>query len=196
MLRATVGATIGAWPPAVKGTAGSVTNAALQLSQGPLGGPESLMTRNVDDQIDAVISERGSPPAFVPLDTSAWVAPFEARLPYKLPPSFSSLIRRYRFPPFESGGVTLFGNVNGTDPDDLVVRIFRDAILASVTQRSGLIQVGQPSNLSYDPVCFDLRARTKTGDAPLVRLDHEEILINSRIKITQQICDSFLALLA
>ena len=27
--------------PAVKGTAGSVANAALQLSQGPLGGPEN-----------------------------------------------------------------------------------------------------------------------------------------------------------
>ena len=42
MLRATVGATIGDWPPAVKGTAGSVTNAALQLSQGPLAGMELL----------------------------------------------------------------------------------------------------------------------------------------------------------
>ena len=35
-----VGATIATWPPAVKGTAGSVTNAALQLSQGPLGRAE------------------------------------------------------------------------------------------------------------------------------------------------------------
>ena len=38
MLRATVGATIGAWPPAVLRTAGSVADAALQLSQGSLGG--------------------------------------------------------------------------------------------------------------------------------------------------------------
>ena len=41
MLRATVGATIDGWPPAVKGTAGSVANAALQLSQGPLARPEN-----------------------------------------------------------------------------------------------------------------------------------------------------------
>jgi len=32
LLRATVGATIDTWPPAVPGTAGSVANAALQLS--------------------------------------------------------------------------------------------------------------------------------------------------------------------
>jgi hypothetical protein len=154
------------------------------------------MTHDVDEQIDAIVVRRGSQSRFVPMDTSAWVAPFEARLPCQLPPSFRSLIRRYRFPSFDSGGVTLFGNVNGHDPDELVVRVFRDATLASVTQRNGFVQIGRPADLSYDPVCFDLRARTKSGEAPLVRLDHEQILINGRIEIAAQVSDSLLALLA
>ena len=154
------------------------------------------MTRTIDDQIDAIIAKRGSRPKFVAMNTSEWVAPFEARLPHQLPPSFSSLLRRYRFPSFECADVLLFGNVNGRQIDDLVVKFFRDATLASVTQRSGFIQVGQPSNPSYDPVCFDLRARTKTGEAPLVRLDHEDILIDGRVKILAKLHDSFSSLLA
>jgi hypothetical protein len=47
LLRATVGATIDTWPPAVKGTAGSVATAALQLNQGPLGRRNDRITRAV-----------------------------------------------------------------------------------------------------------------------------------------------------
>lgn len=150
----------------------------------------------VDDQVDTLIAAYGPRPPFVRVDTSAWVAAFEARLPYRLPPSFSSLIRRYRFPAFDCGGVTLFGNVDGRQHDDLVAKVFRDETLASVTQRNGFVQVGQPSTQSYDPICFDLRARTKSGEAPLVRLDHEAILIDSKIAIVAEVHDSFLALLA
>lgn len=154
------------------------------------------MTRGLDEQIDVLIAGRESREKFVLMDTAEWVAPFEARLPFQLPPSFRSLIRRYRFPPFDCGAVTLFGNVDGRQHDDLVVRVFKDATLASVTQRSGFVQIGQPATLSYDPICFDLRARTKNGEAPLVRLDHEAILINNSIEILARLHDSFLALLA
>ena len=46
MLRATAGATIGAWPPAVKGTAGSVANAAPQLSARVVSPTKESLTRS------------------------------------------------------------------------------------------------------------------------------------------------------
>jgi hypothetical protein len=90
----------------------------------------------------------------------------------------------------------LFGNVDGHDRDDLVVASIRDSILSGVTRRSGLIQVGRPDTGSYDPICFDLRSRSKAGEAELVQLDHEEILMNSKIRIVRKAAPSFLALLA
>jgi hypothetical protein len=151
------------------------------------------LKNTIEDQIDLIVEQHDGRARFFAMDTSLWTTPFEARLPFRLPPSFLALIRRYRFPVFECGDFSLFGNVNGTQHDDLATAVFRDRILAAVTQRNGLVQVGRPdfATLSYDPLCFDLRKRSKSGEAPLVRLDHEELLINSRIRIVNHVSESF-----
>lgn len=89
----------------------------------------------------------------------------------------------------------LFGNMDGKQRDDFVVASVRDATLCSVTRRNGLLQIGKPVSGSYDPVCFDLRSRSKTGEGPVVRLDHEAILIEGRIAVVSTVAASFLELL-
>ncbi len=45
--------------------------------------------------------------------------------------------------------------------------------------------------MDYDPVCFDLRSRTKDGDYRIVKIDHEEILCNNRLKVVAELAPSF-----
>jgi hypothetical protein len=45
--------------------------------------------------------------------------------------------------------------------------------------------------MDYDPVCFDIRERTKGKDYPIVKIDHEEILCNNRVKVVAELAPSF-----
>jgi hypothetical protein len=155
-----------------------------------------MKRRSVDEEIDASIAAVAATPAFVPSGPSAWVATFEQSLPFRLPPSYRSLLLRYRFPSFSVGAVTLFGNLDGKSYDDFTVASMRDPILSSVLRANALVQIGRPESGSYDPICFDLRARTKDGEAGIVRLDHEEILINASVQVVATVASSFLELLA
>jgi hypothetical protein len=155
-----------------------------------------LKRPTVEEEVDAVIAAPGNDPVFVSAGAPDWLPPFEQSLPFRLPPTYRSLLLRYRFPAFDVGKVTLFGNVDGKSYDDLVVASVRDEILSSVARANGFLQIGRPETGSYDPVCFDGRHRTKKGEAGIVRLDHEEILINDSIRVLEVIATSFLELLA
>jgi len=152
--------------------------------------------QTVDEEIDAAIAARSGESRFVLAPRTAWLDSFEKDLPFRLPPSYRSLLLRYRFPSFEASGVSLFGNLDGKAADEFVVAAVKDPIISSVTRRSGFIQIGRPASGAYDPICFDLRSRSKTGEAAIVRLDHEEILIANSIRIVATAADSFLDLLA
>lgn len=155
-----------------------------------------LKRPTVDEQVDAAIARAGNDRVFVPTTTPEWLAPYEQDLPFRLPPTYRSLLLRYRFPAFEVGTVELFGNLDGDSDDDLVVASTRDPVLSSVARGGGFIHIGRPVTRNYDPICFDLRRRTKTGEAEIVQLDHEEILCNDAIRVVQTIAPSFLELLA
>jgi hypothetical protein len=99
-------------------------------------------------------------------------------------------------PAFDVGKVALFGNVDGQSGDDFVVASIGDPILSSVARANGFVQIGRPETGSYDPVCFDASHRTKKGEAAIVRLDHEEILINDSIRVREVIATCFLERLA
>jgi hypothetical protein len=151
----------------------------------------------VDEQVDAVIARAGNDPVFVAAPTPPpWLAPFEQNLPFRLPPTYRSLLLRYRFPAFEVGSVELFGNLDGESDDDLVVASTSDRWLSSVARGGGFIHFARPVMRNYDPICFDCRRRAKTGEAGIVRLDHEEILCNDSIRVVETIAPSFLELLA
>ena len=46
-------------------------------------------------------------------------------------------------------------------------------------------------DLDYDPVSFDLKSRNKNGDYRIVKIDHEEILCNNRIRVVAELAPSF-----
>src|SRR5262249_11579522 len=73
--------------------------------------------------------------------------------------------------------------------------IFRDPYLSPVLLEQGLLQFGQPGDAQYDPICFDTR-RSQGADAPIVRIDHEDILSREgRGRIVEEISPSFQAFL-
>ena len=48
--------------------------------------------------------------------------------------------------------------------------------------------------MDYDPVCFDMNSRKKNREMRVVKIDHEEILCNYRIKVVAELARSFEAL--
>jgi hypothetical protein len=155
-----------------------------------------MKRRTIDEDVDAAIAGRKNDPTFVSADTPHWLAPFEQNLPFRLPPAYRSLVLRYRFPAFQAGTVCFFGNLDGQSYDDLVVASIRDPVLSAIARANGFIQIGRPESGSYDPICFDMRHRMKNGEAEVVRLDHEEILVNGSIRVVEKVAASFLELLA
>jgi len=126
-----------------------------------------------------------------------WVDEFKAKLPSRLPRSYESFVTRYLFPAFDVGPVTLFANTGGGVPEqwELVNAVFWDQHLSAPLLAAGLLQFGRPSTGSYDPVCFDLKARTNAEECPVVQVDHEAALVRERVKVVSQLAPSFLALI-
>ena len=67
---------------------------------------------------------------------------------------------------------------------------FLDKNLFPTLHEHSYIQFALPSGGSYDPVCFDIQRRVR-DDAPIIQLDHEEILIRRRIRVVQEIAPTF-----
>ena len=63
--------------------------------------------------------------------------------------------------------------------------------LTEETGPAGFIQFGQAPGGDYDPVCFDTKSRNGKNDCRIVRIDHEEILCNYRVKVMEEIAPSF-----
>jgi hypothetical protein len=129
------------------------------------------------------------------IDSAPWIAEFEAKLPRRLPRSFFSLVTRYCFPSFELAEIEFFANRDGQADDELVVAAFRDKYLWRPAFTQGFVHIGKSSTGSYDPICFDMRDQRPGQEYPLVRLNHEELLQKERIRIVEEIAESFLALI-
>jgi len=48
--------------------------------------------------------------------------------------------------------------------------------------------------MDYDPVCFDMNSRKKNHEMRVVKIDHEEILCNYRVKVVAELAPNFEAL--
>lgn len=119
-----------------------------------------------------------------------WVEKFLQRLPQTPPALFRSLIEMYRFVEFEVGPVMFFANTGQPLFNELATSVFRDKGLFPVLHQNGYLEFGKQNGGGYDPVCFDMKRR-RQDDAPIVRLDHEEILLKTRIKVLNEIAPSF-----
>ena len=133
--------------------------------------------------------------SFQGLESAPWIAEFEAKLPRRLPRSFSSLVTRYCFLRFEFAELEFFANLDGQAEEELSVAAFKDKFLWQPALTQGFVQIGRPSSGSYDPICFDMRQKQPNREYPLVRLDHEELLQRERVRIVEKITESFLALI-
>ncbi len=129
------------------------------------------------------------------IDAAPWVTAIEAALPKGLPRSYQSLIRRYSFLTFDLGSVTLFGNTGEDDDSELATHVSpRKGSLQEVLLPAGYIQIGRPDTGNFDAICFDSNVKANNREYPVVRIDHEEILCNWRVKVVEQVWPSFLAM--
>jgi len=126
---------------------------------------------------------------FETIASAPWIARFEERLPARLPRSFSSLVKRYRFPTFQFKGVSFFSNLGTDDEEDLVKAVVKDKHLGAAVA-NGFVQIGRPDTGSYDLVCFNTRER-RGAECPMVALDHEELLQHNRVRINHNVAESF-----
>jgi hypothetical protein len=62
----------------------------------------------------------------------------------------------------------------------------KDDFLLNLLTKAGSLRFGKGPDVAYDPVCFDIRSRNKASDYAVVKIDHEELLCNSRISIVKK----------
>jgi hypothetical protein len=113
------------------------------------------------------------------------------RLPARFPPLFERLVLSYRWAEVDLQLFRLLANPPGPDLAGLLGEMTKDQFLSSHLLQSKLIPFGKGADMDYDPVCFDLSARKKNADYRIVKIDHEEILCNSRIKVVKELAPTF-----
>lgn len=129
----------------------------------------------------------------VRVDNAASTASLEDRIGKSFPPSFRNLIARYCFPAFECGPLFLFGNTGENTLWELSSTLFHDPHMSPVLLKEGYIQIGNPHEYNYDPICF--AAMSSSGEPPLVQLDHEMTLQFGKIRAVKTVAPSFVHLL-
>jgi hypothetical protein len=131
------------------------------------------------------------------VDVAPWVVEVEAALPKGLPHSYQSFIQRYSFPSFDVRGVTLFGNTGLGGDDELLSNVLPGkGTLQEVILPAGYIQIGRPDTGNFDAICFDTNVKANNREYPVVRIDHEQVLCNWRVKVVEQVWASFFSMVA
>jgi hypothetical protein len=149
--------------------------------------PQDLRTRELPDISEMFEWEiRAS-------NDNPWVSTLEQLLPYPFPSPFRLLISGFRFAEFEVGPVMFFANTGELIFHDISRAIFADKGLYPTLLEAGFVQFGKQAGGGYDPICFAMK-RGHDHDAPIVQLDHEDILIKHRVRVTSEVAPSFRSL--
>jgi hypothetical protein len=114
-----------------------------------------------------------------------------AKLPARLPPLFEQLILSYRWAEVDLRGFRLLPNPPGPGLNGLLAEMSRDPAFWKSLPEAGYIQFGRGPDMDYDPVCFDIRSRTKGKDYKIVKIDHEEVLCKNRVKVVAERAPTF-----
>lgn len=114
-----------------------------------------------------------------------------AKLPGRFPKLFEKLVLRYRWAEVDLGFYKLLANPPGEGLDRLLREISKDSALWDALVPAGYIQFAKGPDVDYDPVCFDLKSRSKRGECRIVKIDHEEILCNYRVKVVDELAPGF-----
>lgn len=117
-----------------------------------------------------------------------------ARLPAKFPPMFESLLLAYRWAEVDLQQYRLLANPPGADLQGFFQEMSRDKGLWEALMPAGFLPFGKGPDIDYDPVCFDVSSRKKGREMRIVKIDHEEILCNHKVKVGAELASSFEAL--
>ena len=120
-----------------------------------------------------------------------WLDALYAKIPARFAPLYERLVLTYRWAEVDLGSYTLLANPPGPDLSRLLGEISKDPALWTLLIPAGYIQFAKGTEYDYDPVCFDINGRKKNGDCRIVKIDHEEILCYSRIKVVKEMASSF-----
>jgi len=127
----------------------------------------------------------------VQVDTNAkQLETLYSKLPARFPPLFERLILTYRWAEVDLQSYRLIANPPGPDLSGLFAGMSKDPFLWDCLIRSGYIRFGLGPDIDYDPVCFDISSRKKNRDCRIVKIDHEEILCNNRIRVVAELAPS------
>ena len=69
--------------------------------------------------------------------------------------------------------------------------MLKNKFLSTFLLKNGYIPFGKGPDIDYDPVCFDLKSRKKNREFSIIKLDHEEILCNERLKVVAELAPTF-----
>ena len=112
-------------------------------------------------------------------------------IPARFPPLYEQLVLSYRWAEVDLRNYRLLANPPGTDLSRFLKEILSHKALREELAPDGYLQFGKGAELNYDPVCFDFKHRLRDGDCRVVRIDHEEILCNNRVREVEELARSF-----
>jgi hypothetical protein len=146
--------------------------------------PELLVERDPDDRT----SLRWCPTAISTTRDSLSV--IQSRIG-TLPSLFEQLALSFRWLEVDLGLCRLLPNEPAEDLKPLAETMFADPVLNETLIPARLARFAVGSE-NYDPICFDLnRWNARTEDCPVVRLDHESILMHDELGDAETIYGSF-----
>lgn len=114
-------------------------------------------------------------------------------IPGRVPKLFEQCLASFRWLEVDLPGITLLAHPPGPRCEGFVSEVIRDPHLYPTLFRERFMQFGKGGTL-YDPICFDLR-RKKKEDCPIVRIDHESVLIHEKAEVVEEIAPTFRKLL-
>ncbi|HUL15145.1 MAG TPA: hypothetical protein VLV88_04055 [Terriglobales bacterium] len=85
----------------------------------------------------------------------------------------------------------MLANPAGEDLSGLYDALSGDVNLWDELIPAGFVRFGKGPDCDYDPVCFDISSRRKNRECRIVKIDHEEILCNYRVKVVAVLANSF-----
>lgn len=124
----------------------------------------------------------------------ALLEPLYARLPARFPPLFERLLLTFRWAEVDLQTYRLMANPPGSDLEGFFRQISGDPGLWEGLLPAGYLRFGKGSGVDYDPVCFDVSSQRKSREMRVVKIDHEEILCNYKVKVVAELAPSFEAL--
>jgi hypothetical protein len=125
-------------------------------------------------------------------DNSALLTELQRKLGRWLPQSLECLLVAYSFPPFDVGGISLFGWGRDVEVNEYFgAASAAEGSLSELLLPAGYWQIGRPDTGDFDAICIDLNHKAQNREHRIVRADHEEILCNWRVRITGELWPSF-----